>query len=142
MRPSTSAALLELDLILQPPLHSVAYIHATLTFRRSPLAESVPPSGELSGLALEDARAMLDHLLSLVPFVEESKSTVLLASVKDARLYTNSHLDPSVSPLLGSASFSLHGLTRLLPTRRSPFSRPKSSPPTSCRCSSRLRPSS
>jgi hypothetical protein len=76
---------------------SVAYIHTTLTFRRSPLAEALPREGKLSGLALEDARAMLDHLLSLVPFAEEPKSTVLLTSVKEARLYTSSHLEASVS---------------------------------------------
>lgn len=80
---------------------SIAYVHSTLTFRRSPLSEpSSDPAAaaDLTGPVLDDARAALDHLLSLVPFVEEPKSTVLLGSFKEARLYSNSHLESTVRP--------------------------------------------
>lgn len=43
---------------------------------------------------------MLDYLLSLVPFVEEPKSTVLLGSFKEAKVYVDSLLDPTVRTAL------------------------------------------
>lgn len=73
---------------------SIAYVYTILTFRRSPLA--LAPSIDLKSVDLEERRAMLDYLLSLVSFVEEPKSTVLLGSLKEAKVYVDSLLDPTV----------------------------------------------